>query len=103
MAVVAILAVPRLIVRHAKQPASNVLLRPARGQVPVQGKKSVLNHVLRFIARKSEAYQVSKQWFAQFAIQGRSLTSACRQARERHGQGCSIAAHEVLVIELLCK
>jgi hypothetical protein len=43
--VVPVLAVSGLIVRHAKEPASNVFLRTTRGQVPVQDQKSVLHDV----------------------------------------------------------
>jgi hypothetical protein len=51
ISIVPILPVSGLIVRHAKQPPSNVFLRSARGQVPVQYQKSILHHILRFITR----------------------------------------------------
>ena len=79
MAVIAVLAVSGPIVRHAKQPASHIFLRTARSQVPVQREKSILYHVLRLVARKPQANQVSKQGLAQFAIQGGRLARAAGQ------------------------
>jgi hypothetical protein len=98
---IAILTISRLVMCDAKHPAANVLLRPAGGQVPMQVKKSILNYILRFVAGESQTYQVSKQRFAQFAIQSRSLTGAGREAQECRRQGNGIVAHKILSIALL--
>ena len=67
----------------AKQPAANVFLRPARGQVLMQAEKSILYYILRFLAREPETGQISQQGFTQFAIQGGGLARIGRKARER--------------------
>lgn len=54
------LPISGLIMGHAKDPAANIFLRPAGGQVPVQAKKSILNGILGFVAREPETNQVSK-------------------------------------------
>ena len=51
----------------------------------MQAKKSILNDILGFVARESETDKISKQRFAQFAIQSGNLTGASRKARERQG------------------
>jgi hypothetical protein len=58
------LTISGAIVGDAKQPAANVLLRPARSEVPVQADKSVLHDILRFVSREPETYQISQQRFA---------------------------------------
>jgi hypothetical protein len=74
------------IVGDAKQPATNVLLRPTRSQVPVQAKKCVLHDILCFVSREPETHQISKQRFAQFAVQGGGLARIGREAREWQAQ-----------------
>ena len=49
----------------------------------MQTKKSVLHHILGFVSREPETYQISQQRFAQFAVQNRSLARVSREARER--------------------
>jgi hypothetical protein len=49
----------------------------------MQAKKGILNDILRFIVRKPEADQISKQGFAQFAIKCASFAGAGRKARKR--------------------
>ena len=80
--IITMLTISGAVMGDAKQPATNVRLRPARGQVPVQAKKSVLHDILRFVSREPETYQISQQRFAQFAIQSGSLARVSRKARE---------------------
>src|SRR6266446_2834299 len=81
--IITLLTISGAIMGYAKQPATNVLLRPTRSQVPMQTKKSVLHHVLGFVSREPETYQILQQGFAQFAVQSRSLARVSREARER--------------------
>jgi hypothetical protein len=89
------LAIPGLIVRNAKEPAADVVLRAAAGQVVLQTDEGILNDILRLIARESEADQVSQQRFAQFAIQDRNLRGAGRKAQEGQRQGYGLVTHKI--------
>ena len=53
--VVARLAIPRLIVGHAKQPAADIFLRAMRGEVALQTEKGVLHNVLGFVKAEMNA------------------------------------------------
>ena len=54
---IAFLTIPGAVMGDAKQPAANVFLRPARGQVLMQAEKSILYYILRFLAREPETDQ----------------------------------------------
>src|SRR5260370_42141892 len=96
------LTISGAIMGDAKQPAMNVLLRPTRGQVPMQTKKSVLHDILRFVSREPETYQISQQRFAELAVQGGSLARVGRKAREWQREWKGIATHKDLGIVPLC-
>ena len=61
---VARLTITGLIVGHAKQPPPNVFLVPTRGQMTLEVHKSVLYHILRIVAGKTETDEVAQQRLA---------------------------------------
>src|SRR5205823_4712858 len=86
-AIITKLAISGAIVSDAKQPATNVVLRCSRRQVPMQADKSVLHDILRFVSRKAEAYQVAQQRFAEFPVQSGSLGRVSRNHESGSGKG----------------
>jgi hypothetical protein len=97
---IASLSIPGLIVSDSKEPAADIVLRAAGGQVVLQTDKRILHDILRFVARESETDQVSQQRFAQFAIQSGNLRGACRKAQEWQRQGYGIVTHEISIAPL---
>jgi hypothetical protein len=58
-AVIAALTVSGLVVSHAKQPATNVVLSAPGGEVPMQAEESVLYNILGFVFGEPKADQIS--------------------------------------------
>ena len=61
-------------------------------------KKSILYHILRFVAREPEANKIAQQRFAQFAIQRCSLTVSRSKARKGQCDWYGVTSHMVFEI-----
>src|SRR5215831_9965726 len=92
--VIARLVVACVVVRYSEKPSPDVFLPSARVQMTLQTDKRVLHHILRFVAGKPQANEVTQQRLPQLAIQNRDLRRGGAPRSQRQRQGYGIVAHK---------